>query len=34
MRGYKRQESILNVVTLITRMAVRSGHYDMSELYA
>lgn len=34
MRGYKRQESILNVVTLTSRMAVRSGHYDMSELYA
>ena len=33
MRGYKRTESIRNVVTLTARMAVRSGHYDMSELY-
>jgi hypothetical protein len=34
MRGYKREESIKNVVTLTARMGVRSGHYDMSELYA
>lgn len=34
MRGYKRTESVKNVVTLTARMAVRSGHYDMSELYA
>jgi transposase-like protein len=34
MRGYKRTESILNVVTLTARMGVRSGAYDLSELYA
>jgi transposase-like protein len=34
MRGYKRTESIRNVATLTARMGVRSGHYDMSELYA
>ena len=34
MRGYKRTESIRNVVTLTARMGVRSGRYDMSELYA
>ena len=34
MRGYKREESIKNVVTLTARMGVRSGRYDMSELYA
>ena len=33
MRGYKRTESILNVVTLTARMGVLSGSYDMSELY-
>jgi transposase-like protein len=33
MRGYKRTESIKNVVTLTARMGVRSGHYNMSELY-
>jgi len=33
MRGYKRIESIKNVVTLTARMGVRSGWYDMSELY-
>ena len=33
MRGYKRTESIKNVVTLTARMGVRSGHYHMSELY-
>jgi transposase-like protein len=33
MRGYKRTESIRNVVTLTARMGVRSGRYDMSELY-
>lgn len=34
MRGYKRQESIRNVVTLTARMGVQSGRYDMTELYA
>ena len=34
MRGYKRTTSIKNVVTLTARMGVRSGHYDMTELYA
>lgn len=34
MRGYKRAESIKNVVTLTARMGVRSGHYDMTELFA
>jgi transposase-like protein len=34
MRGYKRPRSILNVVTLTARMGVRSGQYDMAELYA
>ncbi len=34
MRGYKRTGSIHNVVTLTARMAVRSGRYDMAELYA
>jgi len=34
MRGYKRQESVRNVVTLTARMGARSGAYDMSELYA
>jgi transposase-like protein len=33
MRGYKRPESIRNVVTLTARMGVRSGRYDMAELY-
>lgn len=33
MRGYKRTESIQNVVTLTARMGVRSGRYDMTELY-
>jgi len=33
MRGYKRNESIYNVATLTARMGVRSGHYDMTELY-
>jgi hypothetical protein len=33
MRGYRRTGSIRNVVTLTARMAVRSGHYDMTELY-
>jgi hypothetical protein len=33
MRGYKRTESIRNVVTLTARMGVLSGSYDMSELY-
>ncbi len=34
MRGYKRHESIRNVVTLTARMGARSGAYNMSELYA
>jgi len=34
MRGYKRGESVKNVVTLTARMGARSGHYDMAELYA
>ena len=34
MRGYKRTESIRNVVTLTARMGTRSGRYDMTELYA
>jgi transposase-like protein len=33
MRGYKRPESIRNVVTLTASMGARSGRYDMSELY-
>lgn len=33
MRGYKRTESIHNVATLTARMGVRSGRYDMAELY-
>ena len=33
MRGYKREESIKNVVTLTARMGVRSGYYDMAELF-
>ncbi len=34
MRGYKRTESIRNVATLTARMGVRSGRYDMTELYS
>lgn len=34
MRGYKRTESIRNVATLTSRMGIRSGQYDMSELYS
>jgi hypothetical protein len=33
MRGYKRTESIHNVATLTARMGVRSGQYNMTELY-
>ena len=33
MRAYKRIESIKNVVTLTARMGVRSGTYDMAELF-
>jgi hypothetical protein len=33
LRGYKRTESIKNVVTLTARMGARSGRYDMAELY-
>jgi hypothetical protein len=33
MRGYKRPESIRNVVTLTARMGARSGRYAMTELY-
>jgi transposase-like protein len=34
MRGYKRDASVLNVVTLTARMGAQSGDYDMSELFA
>jgi len=34
MRGYQRETSIKNVVFLTARMGVRSGHYDMAELFA
>ena len=34
MRGYKRTESVLNVVTLTAHLGVRSGNYDMTALYA
>ena len=34
MRGYKRHESVKNVVTLTAHMGARSGSYDMAELYA
>jgi transposase-like protein len=34
MRGYKRPKSVKNVVTLTARMGVRSGRYDMTELYS
>jgi transposase-like protein len=34
MRGYKRLKSVKNVVTLTARMGVRSGRYNMSELYS
>lgn len=34
MRGYKRAESVRNVVTLTARMGAKSGNYDMTELYA
>lgn len=34
MRGYKREESVYNVVSLTARMGARSGSYDMTELYS
>jgi hypothetical protein len=34
MRGYKREASIKNVVTLTARMGAAEGYYDMSELFA
>lgn len=34
MRGYKRHESVKNVVTLTARMGAQSGRYNMAELYA
>jgi len=34
MRGYKRTESIFNVVTLTARMGLCSGTYDLAEVYA
>jgi transposase-like protein len=34
MRGYKRTESIFNVVTLTARMGACSGTYDLTELFA
>ena len=33
MRGYKRPTSVKNVVSLTARMGIRSGTYDMSELF-
>jgi len=33
MRGYKRDASVRNVLTLTARMGARSGQYDMTELY-
>ena len=34
MRGYKRAESVRNIVTLTARMGASSGHYDMTQLFA
>lgn len=34
MRGYKRTESIFNVVTLTALLGTQSGTYDLAELYA
>ena len=34
MRGYKREESVYNVISLTARMGARSGSYDMTELYS
>ena len=34
MRGYKREESINNVVTLTARMGVRTRQNAVSEIYA
>jgi len=34
MRGYKRTESVLNVVSVTAQMGVCPGSYDMSALYA
>jgi len=34
MRGYKREVSTKNAVTLTARMGVRSGQCAMSELFA
>ncbi|MHB0858980.1 MAG: hypothetical protein ACYC5M_15615 [Anaerolineae bacterium] len=34
MRGYKRLESVRNVVTLTARVGARSGSYHRAELYA
>jgi transposase-like protein len=34
MRGYKRAESVRNIVTLTARMGASSGHFDMAELFA
>jgi hypothetical protein len=34
MRGYKRAESVRNIVTLTARMGARAGHFDMAELFA
>ena len=33
MRGYKRSQSVKNVVSLTARMGVKSGRYDMTELF-
>jgi hypothetical protein len=34
MRGYKRQDSVRNVVSLTARMGACSAVYDMAELYS
>ena len=34
MRGYKREESIRNVVTLTAHIGTSTGYYDMTELFA
>jgi len=34
MRGYKRTESVRNVVTLTAQLGASSGDYDMTALYA
>ena len=34
MQGYKRAETVENVATLTACMGVRSGRYNMTELYS